>query len=78
MITKSEKRDGASEKLIERFVDETGRCDLVLNFSNVALPRINRLLESTFVPNLLQICLETADKLWWEGKDENKNRKVPY
>ena len=33
---------------------------------------------SDCVTNLLQICLEIADKLWWEGKDDNINRKISY
>jgi hypothetical protein len=61
--------------LIERFVDVLAVATWFLNFSNIALPIINPTLGSPFVPNLVQICQETADKLWWEGKDENINRK---
>ena len=45
-----------------------GRCDLVFNFSQIARLSINRMQDNTFVPHLVQIGQETAEKCWREKK----------
>ena len=53
-----------------------GRCDLVLNFSKIALVRFNRMHEDAFVPNLVQIGRETAEKSWLEKKKRNRQKDI--
>ena len=54
------KRDGVSEKLIKRFVDETGRCDLVFElFKNHSL----HFKEDIFMQKLVQIGRERTTEI---------------
>jgi len=49
-----------------------------LNFSKIALVCLNRMQEDTFMPNLVQIGGETADKSWQEKKaNRQKNIILP-
>jgi len=43
-----------------------------LNFSKIALVYFNHMQENTFVPNLVQIGRETADKSWREKKKKSE------
>jgi len=42
------------------------------NFSKIARLSINRMLDDTFVKNLVQIGQETAEKRWREKKKKKK------
>jgi len=49
-----------------------------LNFTKIARLSINRMQDDTFVPYLVQIGQETAEKGYWREKKEKKksNRKA--
>ena len=49
-----------------------------LNFSKIALVCLNHTQEDTFLPNLVQIGREAAEKSWREKKKEKKqiDRKI--
>jgi hypothetical protein len=57
----------------QRFFDVFGRCDLVFELFAKSSPQYKRIYEHTFVPNLVQIGQETAEKSWWKKKKKSKS-----
>ena len=55
-----------------------GRCDLVLNFTQIARLSINCMQDDTFVPNLVQIGQETDEKRWREKKKKKSKPTEKY
>ena len=49
-----------------------------LNFSKIARLSINRMPDDTFVPNLVQIGQETAEKRWREKKMKKSKPTEKY